>query len=848
MSSPKFPRRVHLYLPINARKNEKPAAPQKSQTIDPTDLGGGKAIGKDGDGGDGGDGGDSASRPGSSRSNKLKKRRRTELPFGFGTDDETAIGAIGLPSPHAFGDSNYAGLRQYASSIKNGSTPSLVPSRPVDQSSRPGSSRSEKPKLDRIEIPNARTASPVSVGTINIPRTESPTQMGSPTITRTESPVSMTSPIIPRQGSPVSLMSPKSATSIPSKSPLGQFELTLNMPNESAALFEEQSVLRPPEPLRIVKRPSFPESLEDQPVGPSAGKPPSPPQSIRLGETARGAPVLSNFNSLAAVDRLSTGTGTSHNHLSADLDDEFQELTKDLDYGNKSIPTPPASVHQGQEGGINSNNNSSLKDNYTLFDELEKPILIKTVVAKRDTMTIDTPRRMSMEMRLEKHPGATATIVTPDTQPEAPPKSSARAGRPAALNLNLRPAPADMDGPRSAPFLTNRAPWTPLAQSPLALGNPPSTSHQVQMAPRYPSRLLALRTFDDETHEHELMQSPMSPESPVIPLTGPLASIRLGSPGTSSLSAAALAGSRSPPVRRHTEPEEDPEERIRNFRFPDPQAQSPRPVRSPSPEMERFPRLDDSSVRGGKVHQAERFPAFEQHPALENPSSSSPSAPIHGFAPLKRVATTNDLANWPLPSPSIAQSATPMVGARSPPQQQHPPPLQQLSRPTEPVEEDLGPLQPPRMPAAFAESSTNRARSFSRPWTPTNEPLKFEITTPRTTAATATTSPSTGTPKTATFPVLTDMPMVSSPVARTASASPHMQQVRRERGGGERSRSGSRTRTGMTQSPRYASPPPRSPRVAAMAGSGAIGGGTSERGLGLRSPGIVGDDFGGGFI
>ena len=374
------------------------------------------------------------------------------------------------------------------------------------------------------------------------------------------------------------------------------------------------------------------------------------------------------------------------------------------------------------------------------------------------------------------------------------------------------------------------------------------------MAPRYPSRLLALRTFDDNTHEHELMQSPMSPESPVIPLTGPLASIRLGSPGTSSLSAAALAGSRSPPVRRHTEPEEDPEERIRNFRFPDPRAQPSRPMRSPSPEMERFPRLDDNNGYNGKLHHVEMFPTVDPYPASENPSS--PPGPMQAFAPLKRVATTNDLANWPLPSPSPAQSATPMTQpplgpatARSPPEQQHP---------MESPEQDLEPLQPPRMPAALAESSTNRARSFSRPWTPTNEPLKFEITTPRT-AAMATTSPpmSTGTPKTATFPILAGMPMVASPVARTASASPHMQsQARREgggagagAGGGERSRSDSRSKTGRTQSPRYASPPPRTPPVAARAGiGGAVGGVAGDRALGLRSPGIVGDDFGGGFI
>ncbi|RYP44753.1 hypothetical protein DL769_011496 [Monosporascus sp. CRB-8-3] len=92
------------------------------------------------------------------------------------------------------------------------------------------------------------------------------------------------------------------------------------------------------------------------------------------------------------------------------------------------------------------------------------------------------------------------------------------------------------------------------------------------------------------------------------------------------------------------------------------------------------------------------------------------------------------------------------------------------------------------MPAALAESRTSRVRSFSRPWTPTREPLRFEITTPATAAAAAMTT--------------------ATPASRTASP-------RRE------------------HSPRR--PPPRSPPLAVM-----------DRGL--RSPGIVGDDFGGGFI
>ena len=811
--------------------------PQKSQTIDQADLGGEKALDKDG----GADGGASGSRPGSSRSNKLKKRRRTELPFGFGADSETAVSAIGLPSPHAFGDSNYANLRQYASNPnigaewKNGSTHSLALSNPVDQAARPNTSKGEKPKLDRIEIPLSRTASPVSIGTPNIMRTESPAPMGSPTIAKTGSPISITSPNIPRQASPVSLMSPKSAVSVTSKSPLGQFELKLNLPNEGTSLFEEkENVLKPPEPLRIVKKGSSLENPENQVASSSTRKPPSPPQSIRADESDQVAPILS-LNSLTDTDRSSTETGVSLSHLSADLDDEFRELTKELDYGAKSIPTPPASVHQGHEGGAN-NNKINIKDNYALFDELEKPIPIKTVVAKRDTLTINTPRRMSMEMQLEKHPitttAAIGTIIQSDgPELEIPPKSSARAFRPAALNLNLRPAAADMNGPRSAPFPTNRPPWTPLGPSPL--GNPSSNPNQVQVGPRFPSRLLALRTFDDDTHEHEMMQSPLSPESPVMPLSGPLASIRLGSPGTTSLSAA-LNGTRSPPIRRHTEPEEDPEERIRNFRFPDPQAPPARSLRLPSPTSttnEEFPRLEDNF---GNHNQAEKFPSLDPFPTLDD--SASPTAsiqtPVQAFAPLKRVPTTENVENWPLGPPSLSKAAMPMTM-----------PQEQAEQP----EPDLEPLQPPRMPAAFAESSTNRARSFSRPWTPTNEPLKFEITTPRTTAATTSspsTGPCTGTPKTTTFPILTGMPMVASPVARTASASPHMQ-TQAAQGDRERSRSRSRSKSSRTQSPRYA-PPPRSPPIAAVVGGGAVAAG--DRGLGLRSPGIVGDDFGGGFI
>lgn len=764
----------------NVRKPDKTAAivaPQKCQTFDQAETRDEKASGKDSDGASA-----DAARPSSSRSHKVRKRRPTDLPFGF---DDT-LNAITLPSPHKFIDSSYPSLRGSSSNPilgadwKNGSTPNLGPLKPAEPAARSSTSSKGKPRLDSISTSVTREASPVT--------------------------------------------SPKSSISATSKSPLGQFELTLNLPNEGTSLFGEgEDVLKPPEPLRIIKKSPTMENLTSNPP---AVKPPSPPQSIRTDELDRSA-VLAQVSS-ADADRTSSTTSTSQRIISADLDNEFRELSEELNYGPKSIPSPPASVrHFGNEGIDNHDDHDDddpLLDDSLLFGGLGAPI-IRTVGAKRDTLTstISTPRRASIETLVEKHEAAAAAAATAAPSSPSlsifsgsspPPKSSARAARPAALNLNLglRPAAADMSGPRSAPFPVSRPPWTPtLGQSPLApTYRAPSAASG--------SRLIPIRLSRDSI-DFEL-SSPQSPESPMLPLSGPLAS-QIGSP--ISIAAGAGSGStttatRMTPARRNTEPEkdmgkdidgdgdEDPEERMRNFRFPN-FAPS---TSMPSPAFEKFPTLggfqqrqyEDEAVSTTTtttttttIVTATQAPSSSSTPTTP---SSPPAEPFPCFSPLKRVATApNDhLSNWPLPSPTTTTTTSSSSSTTK----------KAMTFPLLPsLEEPLEPLEPPRMPAALAESKTSRVRSFSRPWTPTNEPLKFEITN---TAAATTTMKK---------PPIRSQTVTSPQSSATAVSSP------RSRG----------------QSPRTiaaAAPPPRSPPVATVVDRG------------LRSPGIVGDDFGGGFI
>ncbi|RYP55206.1 hypothetical protein DL768_000200 [Monosporascus sp. mg162] len=559
---------------------------------------------------------------------------------------------VGLPSPHQFVDSSYSSLRQYSSNPslgsgwKNGSTPDLTKQpMAVEQGARPSTSCRAKPRIDPIDVS------------------------------------------VTRETSSASLPPLKSPVATP-KSPLGQYELTLNLPSEGASLFGgSEDALKAPEPLRIVKKSPGIERAEDQATSP-LGKPPSPPHSIKADEIDR-SPVLGRVGSTREIDRPSSGS--TYRCRSADLDNEFRELSENLSYGQSSMPSPPTSVHQASE---RTSNDAPMED-------WEAPI-IRNVIAKRDTPTFNSARRRSMELRIEK----SDTLFT-TTGPGIPKKSSARAARPAALNLDVSSTSLDWNGPKSAPFAMNRPPWTPLEQNPLR--------HDPAADDCEPKTTL------EDNFDHD---APQTRESPVFPLSGHLAS--QGNPATKPRIAS---------IRRNTEPEEDPEERIRNFRFPD------------IPRLEEFP----ASRRAETISTVAALMPSPPHYA------ASPTCPLPAPPPLKRVATTPDLPNWPLPSPTVSL----------------PPPLE----------------PPPHMPAALAESRTSRVRSFSRPWTPTQEPLRFEITTPATALATATA-------------------MAATPASGTASP-------RRE------------------QSPRR--PPPRSPPLAVM-----------DRGL--RSPGIVGDDFGGGFI
>ncbi|RYP47131.1 hypothetical protein DL769_011337 [Monosporascus sp. CRB-8-3] len=403
------------------------------------------------------------SRPGSSRSHKKLKRQPTDLPFGFGNDKETALSMVGLPSPHQFVDSSYSSLRQYSSNPslrsgwKNGSTPDLTkPSTAVEQGARPSTSCRAKPRIDPIDVS------------------------------------------VTRETSSASLPPPKSPAATP-KSPLGQYELTLNLPSEGASLFGcSEGVLGAPEPLRIVKKPLGIERAEDQATSP-LGKPPSPPQSVKADEIDR-SPALGKVGSPRETDRPSSGS--TYRGVSADLDDEFRELSEKLGYGPNSVPSPPTSVHQASERATND----------APMEDWKAPI-IQNVMAKRDTPTFSFARRRSMELRVERSDMFTAAVG-----PRIPKKSSARAARPAPLNLDVRSAASDWNGPKSAPFAMNRAPWTPLEQSPL--GHPREPRASPLRPPRQPGEPRDEAPHCSHTPQHGAGGGPRGAHTE-LPVPGP---------------------------------------------------------------------------------------------------------------------------------------------------------------------------------------------------------------------------------------------------------------------------------------------------------------------------------------
>ncbi|KAI1343564.1 hypothetical protein F5Y15DRAFT_236560 [Xylariaceae sp. FL0016] len=626
-------------------------------------------------------------------------------------NDKSNLSMTDLPSPHKFRDSSYSilSLKQCASNPNLGNnwkdssstSLSLVPPTAPSSATRPASPAQKKHLVPPLDVPSGKDSS-----------------------------VAVSSPI-----SPLSATAPKS--------PLGQYELKLNLPDDATSLFSDYDLesVKAPEPLRIRKQTPSPNPDAQEARSLSPKKPPSPPQSVKTEsiKTEEGVDNLGLEPPVRTFSNERPSSRGSNRTMPSRL--KVVQNTHDLpEYGPTSMPSPEATPRTSDEMFMTSP-----------LEQLGEPI-IQTLRARRDTLAISSAQRRSMEMKVVEKPD-TSDILAPLQRPK-----TSNGPRPE------RPTPFALDGRAGSPAsLRSLPPFVapPRAQSPsgvpesLRIGRPAAAAAPIV---RVRPETSAVRRTDSEYHDYDdesdrptscgssssNYSRPPSPESPVLPLSGP------------------LAGPMFPFMRPRTQPQIDDS------------------LEETAGSAKKGSGLNPIKITSAPKDKEKEIKApFDFGLPSPPPQTRVPPTPT---SPPKA-------ADWPLPSPlagsfgahrlALTSTSTSLPSG----QQQQPSSFEVPSalpldlRPDSPLE----PLEPPRLPVARAESPT--FRSFSRPWTPTTaEPLRR------------------------------DAPKRGETVPLPSSGS----------GSGPKS-----------LEPRGA-PPLRSATVGA------------ERGL--RSPAIVGDDFGGGFI
>ncbi|KAI1392498.1 uncharacterized protein F4822DRAFT_131047 [Hypoxylon trugodes] len=463
----------------------------------------------------------SASRPDTSHSYKVTTSRPKLSPYSSHTNN------LGAMSMSELSQSNHPGLKQYASNPNlgtnrfNASTSDLVPPVPVRNPSRP--------------------ATPVKQQTIWM----NPLEMHS---TKVCSPALMSAP----------------------KSPMGQSALRVDTTTDSPPRFasdgdDNDDEPKYPVPLRIRKPSPAPHSTESSNRNPSPRKPPSPPQSIKDTES----PVLGR--PAFPKDDFRPSSRGSHRNVTTNLK-EVQNARDMPNFGPTSIPSP-VSTPRGSED----------KPTDSMMTNLWGEPVIQMVRARRDTLTSIAPRRRSLEMKVEElermqAEEAAAAAQRPKTSNEP---QTRKLMRPPPLNLNPRLRTPDRAGtyPPAAPYMSDR-PHTPTGQGTRSKSTrertgPPPAAVGAHGRPGRPNTRNVRRPAADEYviqshHHHHHPQTqphpqpqyqsqsqthsrgasqdsssrPPSPDSPLMPLSGPLASL-VFSPIESQLAPPPLKNARS---------------------------------------------------------------------------------------------------------------------------------------------------------------------------------------------------------------------------------------------------------------------------------------------------------------
>ncbi|KAI1329904.1 hypothetical protein F5Y16DRAFT_59224 [Xylariaceae sp. FL0255] len=570
----------------------------------------------------------SLSRQDSNQSSKSRKTgflgfgsKLTTLPFAL-DNNKSKNSLFDRPSPYKFVDSNHSGLKHHASNPNLGrrwntgssTSLSLAPPPPLSAVPRPSTSDGKKKNwVNPLDVHYARDSAPLFKAPSAAPFKTIDTDLS-------------------RKSNESSVLSITGASTTTPRSPLGQYELKLDLPSDVATLFADlpsfDGVVKPPEPLRIKKQPST-RILDTSFPQPPLQNPPTPPSSVD-GTQVSESPMTAPSKPFASENRLSSSRSNREEPTG------LRELQSVLSsFGPSPLPTPTVSPRvSDDEIAAPTAHRGKTKDGES------KPV-IQNVRAKRDTLTINPQRRRSFQMKLEESERATHAIPSAIGRP----KTSSGPGRiierppPLQLNLPTRFSASDRNGPKSAPFLANPAQsGSPLRSSPILTEDrnisSPLTIEREKLHSSLDSPTGSSVYGEDDEDAH-----PGSPGSPLIPLTGPLAS----------------------PC------------------FPPTPAEDPYP-HYPHPSSFKFPRKDDIHGPLPPPRSAKRPPATPDSEEWPLPSLHSVTSPLSPLPPTTTIAAetqrlrtesssttkSHEFAFPPLEPPRLPGVRSSRTGAESP--------------------------------------------------------------------------------------------------------------------------------------------------------------------------------------
>ncbi|KAK8061324.1 hypothetical protein PG994_007690 [Apiospora phragmitis] len=239
--------------------------------------------------------------------------------------------------------------------------------------------------------------------------------------------------------------------------------------------------------------------------------PPSPPRSI--SRSIRTTQELDSCFGLAKPVETSTRDARPASPVSkrnTTKDNEARPLYPGV-FGSSSLPSPPLSASRTSEDASRASAST-----------LSEPV-IQNVRAKHETMTVGAPRQRSLKMKVERPIKVNSALPPPRPKTSGGYESRRTDRRPGTFNLDL-PSQSLDSGPRSPTFGR--------AQVPMDLGyerfntmdrSSKSDSKDCRRQSRHHYTHSAVRaSYSSSVYD----SPPQSPESPVIPLSGPLASPR----------------------------------------------------------------------------------------------------------------------------------------------------------------------------------------------------------------------------------------------------------------------------------------------------------------------------------